>query len=506
MGQVTQEQISNMRKHALNNFYFMALGVLGYDYIKREVHLPICNFLSNETLKDKMLLLPRGFLKSTLTSVALPIWLAMRDPNLRYLIVCNSMTNASNHLRKIRSQFERNELLHILFPERMPKLKKDRWTEFSATIPRTQIGLGEGTFEAAGIGTNLPSRHYDRIGEDDIVTATKDDVSDREIAPTQDEIDKAIGWHRLVPSLFDSLEGGFTYHTATRWCANDPVDHIKKNEPFWSIYEQNLYKKVDGEIVQEGEPVYPSRFGLKAIRKLKIIQGAYIFSTQYLLRPVPLELMMFKPEYIKYCDILPNIRGEFYAYIDPASSEDKRACHTAIIVIFCGEDRRIYVVEVIRKQGMSLSESVNHLFRIAKEYKTRNVGIEVVGYQKQLEKQVREEMVRRGEYFIVTGDNPKHGQSKAARIENTLQPRFSNGQIFIKHAHKGLEGDLLEYQGVEKSKFIDTLDALAGAVNLSRFPVYEEEPSITRTGVTIDSILDELRGVYETTKKKGYGL
>ena len=61
MGQVTKEQISNMRRLALNNFYFMSLGVLGYDYIVKEVHLAICNFLSNEAVKDKMLLLPRGF-------------------------------------------------------------------------------------------------------------------------------------------------------------------------------------------------------------------------------------------------------------------------------------------------------------------------------------------------------------------------------------------------------------------------------------------------------------
>ena len=504
MGQVTAEQINNMKRKALNDFYFFSLGVLGYDYIEKEVHLPICNFLSNETVKDKMLLLPRGFLKSTLTSVALPIWLAMRDCNLRYLIVCNSMTNASNHLRKIRSQFERNELLHVLFPERMPKTKRDRWTEFSATIPRTQVGLGEGTFEAAGIGTNLPSRHYDRIGEDDIVTATKDDVSDREMAPSQEEINKAIGWHRLVPSLYDSIEGGYLYHTATRWCANDPVEHIRKNEPFFKIYEQNIYKKVLEKMVDAGEPIYPSRFGPKAIEKLKIIQGPYIFSTQYLLKPVPLELMIFKPDYIHYCDIIPNIRGKFFAYIDPATSDKKRACHTAIIVIFCGEDKRIYVVEVIRKIGMSLSQSVDHLFRIAKEYKTTNIGIEVVGYQGQLEKQVREEMQRRGEYFIVTGDLPKKGQSKEARIGN-MEPRFANGQIFIKHAHKGLEGDLLEYQGVDKSKYVDTLDALAGAINLSSFPVYEQEPQLIKTGVTLESILSELRGVFENAKK-GYGL
>ena len=504
MAPLTEEQIDNLKKISLNNFYFFSLGILGYDYMIKEVHLPICDFLADDTIKDKMLLLPRGFLKTTLTSVALPIWLSMKDSNIRWLTVCNSMTNASNHLRKIRNQFERNELLQFLFPERMPNIRKDRWTEDSATIPRTKIGLGEGTFEAAGTSTNLPSRHYDRIGEDDIVTATKDDVSDRELAPSQDEISKAIGFHRLLPSLFDSLEGGYVYHAATRWCANDTVDHIRKNEPFFKIYEQNIYHKVNGEMVDEGEPIYPSRFGAEGLAKLKIRQGPYIFSTQYLLKPVPLELMMFKPTYIKYWDVLPNIRGEFYAYVDPASSDDKRACHTAIVVIFCGENRKIYVAEVVRKQGMALSDCVGHLFRIAKEYKTKNIGIEVVGYQKQLERQVRDEMTKTGVFFNVTGDNPKHGQSKGARIENTLQPRFANHQIYISHAHVGLEQDLLEYQGIERSKFVDTLDALAGAINLSRFPVYEQEDPIIKTGVTLDSILNELRDKYYATFK-GYG-
>ena len=113
-------------------------------------------------------------------------------------------------------------------------------------------------------------------------------------------------------------------------------------------------------------------------------------------------------------------------------------------------------------------------------------------------------MLRRGEYFIVKGDIPKKGQSKAARIEN-LEPRFANHQIFISHAHKGLEGDLLEYQGIDKSKYVDTLDALAGAINLSSFPIYEQEPNLIKTGITIDSILEELRGVYHSVKK-GYGL
>ncbi|GAH95012.1 unnamed protein product, partial [marine sediment metagenome] len=39
----------------------------------------------------------------------------------------------------------------------------------------------------------------------------------------------------------------------------------------------NIYKRVNGEMVQKGEPIYPSRFGKKAIEKLKMIQGPYIF-------------------------------------------------------------------------------------------------------------------------------------------------------------------------------------------------------------------------------------
>jgi hypothetical protein len=107
-------------------------------------------------------------------------------------------------------------------------------------------------------------------------------------------------------------------------------------------------------------------------------------------------------------------------------------------------------------------------------------------------------MTRTGNYFSVQGDRPRKGQSKAARIEN-LEPRFANGQIYIKHEHKGLESDLLEYQGIDKSKYVDTLDALAGAINISRFPFREADEPTMKTGVTLESILEELRGKFHKT-------
>ena len=56
----------------------------------------------------------------------------------------------------------------------------------------------------------------------------------------------------------------------------------------------------------------------------------------------------------------------------------------------------------------------------------------------------------------------------------------------------GLETELLEYQGVERSRYVDAIDALAGAIKISSCP---PPPVITQElkGITMGSIMEELR-------------
>ena len=471
------------------DFYFLSRGILGRggsDAMTKQVHVPLCKFLQDSTVQNKLIVLPRSFLKSTLACIKLPIWLALSNPNVRVLIACNIIDNAMNHLRTIKHIFERNTLFRHLYPELVPDIRKVQWSDHAVTVRRTG-GYGEATFTAAGVGVNIVGTHYDVVIMDDILTAKKDDVTGDELAPSQLDIDRAIGWYKLAISLFDTPSKGLTFYIGTRWAVHDVIDHILEFDKSFAPYIQNVYVKGT-----KAEPVYPERFNQKALDQIKMRQGPYIYASQYLLNPLPIEKMVFKPEYIQYFDRLPfNASYWIYTYVDPAISSKKDACNTAIITIARTSDNKIYVIECIRKKGMSVNELAKEIFAVHKRYKPRLIGIESVAYQEAIGKHLREQMREKNYFLNVRDDTPTRDAPKDARIRG-MQPRFAAKAVWIKSYMNGLETELLEYQGVERSRYVDAIDALAGAIKISSCP---PPPVVTQElkGITMGSILDELR-------------
>ena len=471
------------------DFYFLSRGILGRggsDAMTKQVHVPLCKFLQDSTIQNKLIVLPRSFLKSTLACINLPIWLALSNPNVRVLIACNIIDNAMNHLRTIKHIFERNTLFRHLYPDLIPDIRKVQWSDHAVTVRRTG-GYGEATFTAAGVGVNIVGTHYDVVIMDDILTAKKDDVTGDELAPSQLDIDRAIGWYKLAISLFDTPSKGLTFYIGTRWAVHDVIDHILEFDKSFEPYIQNVYIKGT-----KAEPIYPERFNQKALDQIKMRQGPYIYASQYLLNPLPIEKMVFKPEYIQYFDRLPfNASYWIYTYVDPAISSKKDACNTAIITIARTSDNKIYVIECIRKKGMSVNELAKEIFAVHKRYKPRLIGIESVAYQEAIGKHLKEQMREKNYFFNVRDDTPTRDAPKDARIRG-MQPRFAAKAVWIKSYMNGLETELLEYQGVERSRYVDAIDALAGAIKISSCP---PPPVITQElkGITMGSILKELR-------------
>ena len=83
------------------------------NWLTKEVHLPLCKFLQVPYPLKKLIELPRGFLKTTISSVYYPIWRSINNPSIRILIVQNTFDNAAKRVHEIRSIFEKNELLPL---------------------------------------------------------------------------------------------------------------------------------------------------------------------------------------------------------------------------------------------------------------------------------------------------------------------------------------------------------------------------------------------------------
>ena len=84
--ELTSTQIEKIKRKCQTDLYFLAKTVLGYDQVHYDTHNALCNFIVNEESNRRMILMSRGFLKSTLSTISDSIRLAICDPNTRILI------------------------------------------------------------------------------------------------------------------------------------------------------------------------------------------------------------------------------------------------------------------------------------------------------------------------------------------------------------------------------------------------------------------------------------
>ena len=125
-------------------------------------------------------------------------------------------------------------------------------------------------------------------------------------------------------------------------------------------------------IMQGNRILWPEKYSMEDIKKLKRQTDPLAWANEYMLKLIPPEDQIVKPEWIKYYDIAPEIEREnfsgFYAFVDPAFSESKTADCTAIVVMAVYWNRSTktssaYVVEVINRR-MSLPASISECKRI----------------------------------------------------------------------------------------------------------------------------------------------
>ena len=490
-------QRNELAELGLQSFYFFSRGIIGKDYMIKPVHLPLCNFLQKEEILRKLVILPRSFLKSTLGCICLPIWLALHNPDIRILIVSNIIDNAMNHIRQIKAIFETNDLFRSLYPDIIPNTKKVRWSDHAVEVNRT-MGWGEATFNAAGLGTNIVSTHFDVIIMDDILTGKKDSVTKEELMPSVLEIGRAIGWYKLSMSLLDTPSRGRVLYLGTPWALHDVVDYIMNEDGTFTAFTQNVYVNGGYNIDSGNEiPIYPERFNKDDLALIKKVQGSYIYASQYLLRPLPAEKMIFKSEYIQYFEHLPNVPYYTFTYVDPAISAKKTACNTAIVTIARTYDNRIYVIDLFREKGVSPNKLLTEIFKIHRKYKPMFIAVESVAYQEAIGMNLKDKMKEDNYFFSIRADVPTGDDSKDSRIR-AMQPRFEAMGVWIKQWMSGLETELLEYQGVKESPYVDAIDALSGAIRLSSCPQPPQE--LVKTEETMADILAQLR------KARGFNL
>lgn len=197
-----------------SSLYLTAKYALGYRDVNFRTHGNVIRVLEGSQPR-KLIVMPRGSLKTSLGVIAYAVWLLMKDPNLRILIDSELYTNSKNNLREIKMHLQ-GATLSGLFGDWVG----DLWNEGEVLIKQRTIIKKEASITCSGIGAQKTSQHYDIIIADDMNSAKN--------TATKESAEKVIQHYAYYTSLLEP--NGTIVVIGTRYSARDLISKIIKDE------------------------------------------------------------------------------------------------------------------------------------------------------------------------------------------------------------------------------------------------------------------------------------
>lgn len=197
------------------SLFATAQTLLGMKDVSKNSHSNMIKILESDS-KRKIIVAPRGSLKSSIGVVAFSIWKLLKNPNERILIDSAIYTNSKNFIREIKAHLESDRLLR-LFGEFRSDIN---WTEGSITIRQRTQPYKESSITAGGLGASKVSQHYSSI--------IMDDISADKNSATIELRQKVIDHYKMNIALLEP-DGDLTV-IGTRYAADDIFGHIFQKE------------------------------------------------------------------------------------------------------------------------------------------------------------------------------------------------------------------------------------------------------------------------------------
>ncbi len=362
---------------------------------------------------------------------ALPEWGGL-EPT--FGIFSHTRPIAKAFLRQIKTELERNKLLHELFPDVLydtPDRHSPRWSEDSGLVVKRASNPKEATLEAWGLVDGQPTgKHFNVLIYDDVVTMAS--------VTTPEMIQKTTEAWEVSLNLGDAQPR--VRMIGTRWHFADSYRAIMDR----GAAKARLFPATDDGTLT-GKAVLLTQ---EQLAKKIAAMGPYSASAQLLLNPIADSKQTFKRDWLdkRYFE-LPNWEGMNRALlVDPASEKKKTSDYTAMAVIGRGPDGNTYLLDLLRDR-LNLKERADAVFRLHKRWRPGRVGYEKYGLQADVE-YLKERMGRENYHFEV--DELGGSVPKVDRI-NRLIPLCAEGRLWLP--------DTL-YRATTEGRTVELIDAL----------------------------------------------
>lgn len=441
MGRISNADLDGPRLACLKSLKFLTKDVFGAPW--GDVHDDLEKFLKTSG-KRKLVMLPRGHLKSMVITKAWSIQQALLNPDIRILIANATWDNSRKFLGSIKSYLATGNVMSQLFGQ----FESSNWNVDECTIRQRKGTMDAPTWTTTGLERELTSQHFDLIICDDLVAF--------ENTSTAAQREKVKEYYGMLYALLEPT--GTLMALGTRYHQDDLYAQIIEDTKF-DKFIRNAYANEE-----QTEVLYPERFSIESLSEIRkdTQMGSYKFSAQFMNNPIDPANADFRKEMIKYYEPGSAHPASLYLSVDPAISLSRDADFSALVVAGQFADRRIRVVDYVHKRMMP-SDLVNAVFELVDKWKLRRIGIETFAFQKTLKYEIQRKQREENKFFAIDEIGKRRGataeqyQSKEARIRR-LQPYFEQGLIEFRPDMQAMVDELLAFP---RGRHDDLIDALS---------------------------------------------
>lgn len=457
------------------------------------IHREVISWMTSSNKKShQLLLLPRDHMKSALAGYYVA-WRITRNPSIRILYISSTSNLAKKQLKFIKDILTcTNYRLH--WPEMVneEEMKREQWTQTEISVDHPQRAydaIRDPTIFTAGLTSNIVGLHCDLAVLDDVITQKNAYTEEgRETVKTQYSYLSSI-----EGTGADELIVGTRYHPLDLYSElidkqmddYDDEGNILGADNFYEVLQYPVESVGDGT----GEFLWPRTkapdgkwygFNAKelAIKRLQYQNPTY-FRAQYYNDPhnvdsSPIQKSDFQyydPKYLYQKDgyvFFKRERLNVVAAADFAYTVGKKSDYTAIVVLGVDGSGNYYILEIDRFKTQKASEIYNRIIKAYEHWGFRKLRVEVTAAQSMMVDDFKDNYVRKqGLSLSIDEFKPSRWQgSKEERMMSTLEPKYSNKQIW--HAQGSGNMQLLEEELMFTNPPHDDIkDALSSAIDFA---------------------------------------
>jgi len=281
-----------------------------------------------------MLFLPPRHGKSLTSSQLFPSWYLGRHPERSIIATSYGQELANDYGRRVR-EFVSADLHRVVFPQ-------SRIRDDNASVHRFGLSRG-GNFYAVGAGGPITGRGADLLLIDDPLKGAEDAYS--------------ITARRSLQTWFESVaytrlqRGAAIVLIQTRWHQDDLAGWLLREHAAdgWTVVSLPAIAEPGDALGRvEGEALWPSKFPLDALSRIREAIGTSAWSALYQQRPVAAEGSIFKREWLKTFTSKPEFTRLIFS-LDTAFKVGESNDYS-VLAVWAEAQAGYYLLDLVRER------------------------------------------------------------------------------------------------------------------------------------------------------------